>query len=103
MLENENIYILVAIVVEKKNMSIEEVTKSMTLEIIEWRKRIHVANPKQKKNLYIHTHARFNHCCYTCFNHSDCKKEPRFCRTPNAEIHKSILCCTTSDNLLTKN
>ena len=38
------IYILVAIVLEKKNMSIKEVTKSMTLEIIEWKKRIHVVD-----------------------------------------------------------
>ena len=35
-----HIYILVVVVVvvEKKNMSIKEVTKNMTLEIIEWRK-----------------------------------------------------------------
>ena len=35
---NAHIYILVVVVVEKKNMSIKEVTKNMTLEIIEWRK-----------------------------------------------------------------
>ena len=35
---NAHIYILVVVVVEKKNMSIKEVTKNMTLEIIECRK-----------------------------------------------------------------
>ena len=29
----------------KKDMSIRKVTKSMTSNIIKWRKRIHVANP----------------------------------------------------------
>ena len=40
------IYILVVVVVivVKKNMSIKEVTKSMTSDIIKWRKRIHVVN-----------------------------------------------------------
>ena len=40
------IYILavVVVLVVKKNMSIKEVTKSMTSDIIKWRKRIHVVN-----------------------------------------------------------
>ena len=35
----------IILLVVKKDMSIKKVTKIMTLNRIEWRKRIHVANP----------------------------------------------------------
>ena len=32
-------------VIKKKDMSIKKVINNMTLDIIEWRKRMHMANP----------------------------------------------------------
>ena len=53
----------ITLVEVKKDMSIKEVTKSMTLERIQWRKRIRVgdqlffwgsiANPKRKEGLRV--------------------------------------------------
>ena len=37
--------ILVVVVVVKEDMSIKEVTMTITLNSIEWRKRIHVTDP----------------------------------------------------------